>query len=200
MSSSKNFLIVLTILIISTSCVFSFTLECKFDDYLYEKNYKCDVEKLSVTTHNQIVSDVSGLHIPRRTNADVIILSIDGQTAHYLPQGLDKFFPNVIYLNINKSGLKEITKNDLKNFPKLRNIAVRGNDIESLPSDLFEYNPEITNIGFASNKIKSIGKDIFKSLNNLESVNLLRNTCISQQSNNRSEIAEMMKNANECFQ
>jgi Leucine-rich repeat (LRR) protein len=201
MASSKSNLFLATVVIIYTAgCCSALTLQCKFDDYLYDKNYKCEVEGLDVTATNQIVSDVSGLHIPRRTNADVIILSIDGQTAHYLPQGLDKFFPNVIYLNINKSGLKEITKNDLKNFPQLRNIAVRGNEIESLPGDLFEYNTQITNIGFAGNKIKSIGNDIFKSLNNLESVNLLRNTCISQQATNRSEIAEMMESASECFE
>lgn len=169
------------------------TLHCKFDDYIYDGNYKCEVENLSITARNEIVSDVSGSHIPRRTNANVIIVSIDEQTAHYLPENLAQFFPNLMYLKINKSGLKEITKNELKDFAKLRNIAVRGNDVESLPGDLFEYNLQLTNIDFPTNKIKHIGRDIFKSLTSLESVNFLRNECISQVANNRTEIEKLMK-------
>lgn len=200
MASIKFILFLMTAaLLLVSNGARAFTLECKFSDYLYDKNYKCEVVNLNITTHNQIESAVSGAHIPRRSNADVIILSIDGQTAHYLPQDLNKFFPNVTYLSINKSGLREITKSDLKNFPQLRNIGVRGNDIENLPGDLFEHNTQATNIAFATNKIKSIGKDIFKSLNGLDSVNLLRNICIDQQAANRSEIAEMMKRATECF-
>lgn len=174
-------------------------LQCKFDDYMYDKNYKCELENFKVELPNQVVTEISGLHIPRRTDADVIILSIDEQIVHYLPKGIDKFFPNIMYISIYKSGLKELTKDDLKNFPKLRNVGVRFNNIENLPGDLFEYNTEIASIGFQSNNIKRIGKDIFKSLNSLESVNLLRNVCINQQATNRSEIEEMMKQANDCY-
>lgn len=175
------------------------TLHCKFDDYIYEGNYKCEVENLSITTRNEIVSDVSGTHIPRRTNSNVIILSINEQTAHYLPENLAQFFPNLMYLTINKSGLKEITKNDLKGFIKLRNIVVRGNDVESLPGDLFEYNLQLANIDFPTNKIKSIGRDIFKPLTSLESANFLRNECISQVARNPAEIEKMMEiAATEC--
>lgn len=192
----KSFkLIFLSLLcIISTSSTFALTLHCKFDDYIYEGNYRCEVENLNITKRNEIVSEVSGNHISaRRSNANVIILSINDQTVHYLPQNLALFFPNLLYLTINKSDLKEITKNELKDFKQLRNIAVRGNDIVSLPGDLFEYNSQLTNIAFPTNKIRVIGRDIFKALTSLESVNLIRNDCISQQATNHTEIEEMMK-------
>lgn len=193
MKSFELIILFLSLLCLISTPTFALTLHCKFNDYIYEGNYKCEVENLTITARNEIVSDVSGTHITRRTNANVIILSINEKTAHYLPENLAKFFPNLMYLTINKSGLKEISKNDLRDFKQLRNIAVRGNDIESLPGDLFEYNLQLTNIAFPTNKIKIIGRDIFKSLTSLESVNLIRNECINQQATNLSEIEEMMK-------
>lgn len=194
MRSFELILLTFSLLCINSRATFALTLHCKFDDYLYDGNYKCEVENLRITARNEIVSEVSGTHISaRRTNADVIILSIEDQTVHYLPKDLARFFPNLMYLTINKSGLKEITKNDLKDFPKLRNIAVRANDIENLPGDLFENNLQLAHVGFPTNKIKTIGRDVFKSASSLESVNFLRNECISQQANNREAIEEMMK-------
>jgi hypothetical protein len=188
----------LLICFISTP-TFALTLHCKFEDYIYDGNYKCEVENLRITTRNEIVSEVSGTHLARRTNSDVIILAIGDQTAHYLPKNLGQLFPNLLYLSINKSGLKEITKNELKDLPKLRNIVVIGNDIENLAGDLFEFNSQLAHIRFPTNKIKTIGKDIFKSLSNLESVNLIRNECINQQASNLPEIDKMMKDSeSEC--
>lgn len=186
-------LILLALICLISTPTFALTLHCKFDDYIYEGNYKCEVENLNITTRNEIASEISGTHQTRRTNSNVIILSINNQIAHYLPQNIAKLFPNLLYLEINKSGLKEISKNDLKDFQKLRNLSIRGNDIESLPGDLFEYNSQLTNIAFPTNKIKFIGRDIFKPLNDLESVNLIRNECINQQATNRSEIEEIIK-------
>lgn len=194
MRSFELILKTFSLLWITFPATFALTLHCKFDDYIYDGNYKCEVENLRITTRNEIVSEVIGTHISaRRTNADVIILSIEEQTVHYLPKNLGLFFPNLMYITINKSGLKEITKNDLKDFPKLRNIAVRGNDIENLPGDLFSSNLQLAHVGFPTNKIKTIGRDIFKLANSLESVNFLRNECISQQANSREAIEEMIK-------
>lgn len=195
MRSFELILLAFSLICIISPATFALTLHCKFDDYLYEGNYKCEVENLRITERNEIVSEVSGTHISaRRTNADVIIFSIEDQTVHYLPKDLARFFPNLMYLTINKSGLREITKNDLKNFPQLRNIAVRGNDIENLPGDLFENNLQLAHVGFPTNKLKTVGRDIFKLLNNLESVNFIRNECISQEANNREAIEGLMKN------
>lgn len=117
MRSLQLILATFSLACIISRATFALTLHCKFDDYLYEGNYKCEVENLSITARNEIVSEVSGTHISaRRTNADVIILSIEDQTAHYLPRDLARFFPNLMYLTINKSGLREITKNDLRDF------------------------------------------------------------------------------------
>lgn len=202
MRSFKLILLTFQLICIISPATFALTLQCKFDDYIYDGNYKCEVENLRITARNEIVSDVSGTHISaRRSNADVIILSIEDQTVHYLPKDLARFFPNLLYLTINKSGLKEITRNDLKDFPKLRNIAVRANDIENLPGDLFENNLELSHVGFPTNKIKTIGKDILKTATSLESVDFRRNECISQQANGREAIEEMMKNvATQCTQ
>jgi Leucine-rich repeat (LRR) protein len=190
------FLLLSTLYLTSIDC---FTLQCKFDDYMYDKNYRCVVENLNVTSRNEIVSGVSGLHVPRRTNADVIILMIEEQTLHYMPQGLGDFFPNLVYLNVYKSGLKEISKNDLKNFPKLQIFSATNNDIETLPGDLFQFNTKITNISFLRNKIKSIGKNIFVPLSELKDVNLVGNECINGRADKSDQIKKLLNDALDCY-
>ncbi len=189
-----------TLICIISPPTFALTLHCKFNDYIYDGNYKCEVENLRIIERNEIVSEISGTHISaRRSNADVIILEIEDQTVYYLPKDLGQFFPNLYYLNVYRSKLREITKNDLKDFPKLKTIAVGYNDIESLPGDLFENNQELVHVGFPSNKIKTIGQNIFKSLSHLEGANFLRNECISQQASNRDFIDDLVNTIkNEC--
>ncbi|KAG5669993.1 hypothetical protein PVAND_000281 [Polypedilum vanderplanki] len=111
------------------------------------------------------------------------MLLFERQKTEYLPQGLNKFFPNVNNLVVMESELKHLTKHDLKNFPKLKNIFIARNNIES-----------------KDNNIKHIGRDIFKPLKQLESVNLEGNICINENASGHNGIETMMEKATACYQ
>ncbi|KAG5669994.1 hypothetical protein PVAND_000282 [Polypedilum vanderplanki] len=193
--------LVVIFLTISLNCVFSFKLECYYYYHLARKNtYKCEALELTITEPNQIVSEVVGNQEPGRETEDVVMLLFERQKTEYLPQGLNKFFPNVNNLVVMESELKHLTKHDLKNFPKLKNIFIARNNIESLPNDLFEYTPEIKSKFLKDNNIKHIGRDIFKPLKQLESVNLEGNICINENASGHNEIETMMEKATACYQ
>lgn len=95
------------------------------------------------------------------------------------PRELSTFFPNLKYIDIFDCGLEEITKEDLKHFPKLEKLKVDSNKLKFLPGDLFEYNPKIRHLTFTNNKIDAIGEQLVDKLEFLTDADFSGNKCIN---------------------
>lgn len=92
---------------------------------------------------------------------------IEKQVVHYLPKGIEKFFPNLKSFEIKKSELKEISKFDLSPFPELIRLASESNQLEFVESDLLMYNSKIRYVSFIDNKLFIIGHDLFEPTTNI---------------------------------
>jgi hypothetical protein len=84
------------------------------------------------------------------------------------PMNLETFFPNLEAIRINYGSLKEITQQNLMNFPYLKYLNLDSNDIEVLEIDLFAFNPLLKVIWFANNKLNSIADESLKNLVHLQ--------------------------------
>lgn len=101
------------------------------------------------------------------------------KTINYLPSGFGKFFNKLFGLSVENCGLKELTQENLKEFPKLKHIWIFKNSIEILPKRLFKYNPDLIYINFNSNKIKEIDRKLFDNLKYLKTIEMRSNICIN---------------------
>lgn len=147
-------------------------------------HYKCTASNFSSVNEATNLLIVNGNHEEALTNQNVDVLIIKNMTCHYLPNDMDIHFPNVNHLDITNSGLKVITKNNMKMFPRLKYLYIRQNPIKTLPSQLFEHNQQLQFINLSDNKIKFIDADVFDVISSLISVNLERNDCIDMSSYN----------------
>jgi Leucine-rich repeat (LRR) protein len=110
-----------------------------------------------------------------------------------LPKGIATFFSKVEWLQMWKSGLISITKEDLKPFSNLKLIRFISTQIESLEEDLFQFNPKLTRIELNLNKIKHVGANLLNSLTYLESADFSSNVCINKKADNRYQIQDLIR-------
>lgn len=116
----------------------------------------------------------------------------------YFPESVDKFFPNLKYLTVNYCQLREIHRNDLKNFTKLLEISLNNNFIEILEENLFEFNTDLKAIFISNNKISSIHPNVFDNLPKLNYLTLVGNPCIDYSSNKNGNLEEIKEKIINC--
>jgi hypothetical protein len=167
-------------MVLSLACLgsmgFAFDLECsrflegaRFGDYL-----TCFVDNLTIT-HRDAVMNPSSYD----DNDNFKSLTIRQQIVHYVPKFIEKFAKRLEYLTIYNCGLKEVRKEDLKQFPQLKILWLKYNDLEWLEGDLFVFNPKIEEIFFEGNKkLKYIEANLLDSLPKLVNANFYLAECI----------------------
>lgn len=156
-------------------------INCNFaqnDDY-----YQCSVLNANVTFSKECreVFGIRGFHSIGKSHNDVKQISFIGKTVKYFPRGITNFFKNIERVDIESASLKEITKDDLKEFgDKLKVLRFpTENQIEIIKADLFIYNKKIEWINLTKNKIKHIENEVFDHLENLQQLHLTDNPCTS---------------------
>lgn len=127
----------------------------------------------------ETITDVTGPLSEGTSFADVKIIDIRG-FCNFMPAGFDKYFENIEGFSSYNTSMKTISSDDLKQFPKLRELWIYFNLLEVLPSNLFEHNPNIESIHFKVNKIKYIGPEFFTYIPKLSVVNFATNECIDR--------------------
>ena len=93
----------------------------------------CQAQNLIITTRDEEITSVNGSTEPTSLPG----LFIDHQTAHYLPKGIDRFFPNLNGLAVWSSKLKSLSQDDLKNLTQVLSMTFNDNELEFLDEDLF---------------------------------------------------------------
>lgn len=116
-------------------------------------------------------------------------ISIYGQRILFIPNKLNIWFPNI---DIKSPSLKELIKEDLAQFPRLKELWLYDNNLRSLPGDLFEGNPDILFINFIDNKPTNVGVRILTPLKELNQAYFDMNTCINQRADTKSDISSLV--------
>ncbi|KAG5667577.1 hypothetical protein PVAND_015554 [Polypedilum vanderplanki] len=101
-------------------------------------------------------------------NWSIIEIIIRDQTMYYFPKFNTNLFDEIIKLVISNSKLKQIHREDLKQFPKLSYLEIINNDLAEIDNDLFDDNPLIIDVKLNENKIKSIPFEVVMNLEKYE--------------------------------
>lgn len=128
---------------------------------------------------------------PVESNDNVNTFLVFEQICEYFPVGVDKYFKSLEGLAVQKSGLKKITKNDLKPFNKLKSLSLYGNSLTSLESNLFMFNSKLKLISVFNNKLKHIFPNILDGLNHLERVYFSSNPCFNEDGVNPEKLEQL---------
>jgi hypothetical protein len=125
----------------------SLSLNCEyifFNWYLFPNSYTCRATVV-FEGHGRNVEKVTGNHLQRMSNNDVIGLWIDQQrSVDFIPQNLMSSFPNIKLLTISSCGLKTISSMEMRQFGlKLEVLGFYENSIETIGFNLFQFNPNL---------------------------------------------------------
>ena len=155
----------------------SFDLECKVirGSWSIGEIEYCEAQNLYITSENAEITSVNGSTEPTSLPG----LFIDHQTAHYLPKGIGRFFPNLNGLAVWSSKLKSLTQDDLKPLKQLLSVTFNDNDVTDLEDGLFEYNSKLQIVSFNDNKLKLVGENVLSILKNLNQLHFQNNVCIN---------------------
>lgn len=144
--------------------------------FLFAGNIKsCVVSSLDpITSPDTTITSVNGEFEP----TDYEGLIIENKTVHFLPEGIQDFFPQMIRMKISNCQLKSVDRGDFAGLPNLKNLHLDHNDLIILEGDLFHRNPKLEHLNLDYNKIMFIGFGFTTGLGNLVEVYILKNECI----------------------
>lgn len=161
-----------------------FDLQCRFKQMnsayggkVYDSG--CRTVNVKIKSQDQIISNVNGESVKSFNGSDQKIIYSTEQTFNYFPSNLGEIFPDIEEIWIESSMLKEITRKDLAQFPKLTRLYLNYNSIQILPGDLFQDNPALEKISFNYNSLKFVGENILSPLKNLEYASFSYCGCIN---------------------
>lgn len=157
------------------------TLKCNFEMDAY-KDYTCFAKNFEITSKDdQTITEVSGVHLEGKSNADVKAFGVKDTTIKFFPKDLAKYFPKLEIVDIENSELSEITKSDLEQFGEnLRTLFLAENDIENIDQNTFQSNPQLNSINLDGNHIKYVDSGAFTKLKNLVALQFENNVCFSK--------------------
>jgi len=151
-------------------------IQCSFETikFFNENIFNCIIKDQQIP-ENQDVKIIGQYQVGTTHNEDVHCVQFERCKITKIPQGLTKIFPNLTVLNIEKSKLKKIAKDDLIEYKNLKKFRCGNNEIEFLPGDLFEGFENLELISFYKNKLKVIEPNILDGLNKLKCVSFQDN-------------------------
>lgn len=89
----------------------------------------------------------------------------NGGRCQYLPINIESVFPNIVYLSVFDSGLKELTRANFVGLSSLAGIVIYGvNYFNYLPDDLFIGMNRLTTISINSKSLQYVNPEILDPL------------------------------------
>jgi hypothetical protein len=180
---------------------FAFDLKCL---KIYKAPPAAD-DGLSCTVHNKdalSITNRSAVMSPSQydDNDEIKGLGMYKKIVHYIPKFTEKIAKRLRILFIIGCGLKEVRKEDFKQFPQLKRLILDDNDLEWLENDLFAFNAELSVISFFGNeKLKYIGANLFDSLSKLRDASFESAGCIEFKADDSEKLEELKTKLNtEC--
>lgn len=176
----------LLLLIAVASSGFAVELECTFSDVTWVdvgSRYTCTVLVTKTSPANKIfaeVTQVSGTHKAGYDNEAVEAFKSTGEvtSSGKFLRNLERFFPNLIVINLSGSTVSSISAINLIGLPNLTVLSLEENGIITIDADLFQYSPKLTRINFSENPIEFVGANLLSNLNQLTYADFRENDCI----------------------
>lgn len=186
------------------------SLDCNFERSDYRaigRVYECQVNNdPQITTTPALITSASGSHdYEGMTISNVSGVSMKAKTVHYFPGGLDRVFnADLTLILISECGLKEIHRDDLKPFTKLKNLDFGKNSLEVIEFGLFKFNKELEVFIAIGNRIKFVSPGAFDGIVNLRylSINQSKAGCVQEKaaSDDKAQLLLLIKKMEEqCF-
>jgi hypothetical protein len=198
MSSCSRHRFLLLLLPITAAIV----IECEFDTLYWHVvgiSYSCNLSvDPSITSPGVTITTATGDHKPLMSHADILGFYSKEKTINFMPRGLNDVFPNLIGINIENAGMKEIHQSDLKEFPRLRFFSLYINAITVVEQDLFKFNRELEFIDLGYNKITQIHPNVFDHLSKLLVLWLESSMCIDARAYGQSAVEDLISKVKQC--
>lgn len=183
-------------IIFTTSSTHGVIFDCYIENIPWiqiGQHYAC-TPQISSSSTGSVLSKVKASHEFGKTNKDVKILSVSGQTAvDRIPSGINEFFPQIIGFQWLGGSLKTVSRQDFDQFPNLLAVNIQRNKLVIIDGDLFLNTPRLKFIGFSENLIKNVGHDLLADLDDLTGVHFQSNPCINRQAANSKQIRELVR-------
>ena len=156
-------------------------IKCEFCyvTFLSDPKYACNALNLNVKTMDRLITEVKGENLEGMDDKDVTEFFIYEQHCPYLPFNLEDHFPNLDYLLVFDSNLRELKKSDIQGLTKLTFLEIDFNPIQEIRKDLFDGNPLLEVVSFFGCRLKFIEDGILSPLINLKQFYFNYNICIN---------------------
>lgn len=148
--------------------------------------YQCSPRVVQIDQSRNVVG-VSQNHLQGNTEQDVKALRFYNQEIDFFPKDIDLFFTNLEFIQFQNCPIKSFTKDDLKNFLKLRLFEVYIGQLTTISGDVFKYSPELEFAGFSGNRITNVGPGIFQHSTKIAYARFTNNLCINSRADNNTE-------------
>jgi hypothetical protein len=141
--------------------------------------YECDVRSIeNQSTNSTHLTGISGVHLPGFSSFDVRTVFFEFTSLSSVPQGIQKFFPNLISLRITGSPISSVTGAELNEYKNLQIFIMIQTNLIRLPENFFHENLALRHISFSNNRIQHVGMNLLDHLSRLEWVDFVFNVCI----------------------
>lgn len=119
------------------------------------------------------------------SNIECLNINTEGKTTvKFMPARIKMKFPKLTALDISRSGLTHVEKEDMRQFGgDLVLVDFFRNSLTALESDVFDYNPNLRIIFLSQNSFRFIDFGLFQNfrkMTNLRSVHFKSSTCIDE--------------------
>lgn len=172
-------------MVIALVCALNFSnaiiLDCWFENFPFHKVgeiYRCSAHVIFDGENDDRITEIRGIHLPGKGNADVRGLIISSQELQLVPVNIESYFPDLKVLNLPINSLSTVTNKHLISFPNLEFLALFGNQITTLDSDLFRGLNSLRFVNLGRNRIKHVGLDVY--LPPKAEIYMYSNVCVDQ--------------------
>lgn len=176
----------------------SLNIECDFymeiilDLGVPPTRYVCSVVSV-LDLDNVNVQRISGRHMIRRDDSNVEVIEFNRiNELTFFPGNIHQFFPNLIAIKFERTGLTSLSSENLRDFPNLLLFSVVHNNIVSIPANLFQNNRRLQHLTIDNSPVlESIGENLLGRLIDLNVASFRNNLCISDVARSRNAVIRL---------
>lgn len=163
----------------STLCLIAFAsmMEAQNVEILYDVTisgeYRGRIVDQNIQADSSMVNIV-GVHLPNRTNSDVLVLESSNSTIQVFPHALINAFSNLRRVRLQTANMTRFS-NPIQSCESLDELLVGVNLLTSIPAGIFRNCRNLTQLSFLFNQLTALDNEAFAGLENLQTLELSLN-------------------------